>query len=236
VCGSRPPASRIRRAFTNIIRGPQSTGRPGVAKQTLQPRRSSVGSSRSTFSRPSRGRRRPRESARNAARAGFRLPDRARARARVRVQARADAGVVYAGLLERRRRAYHGAIGDRLEDMHGDALEEGVECWAYHYGRSAEAEKAVDYSIRAGRGRHSAGGRAPRRWALRGAMSVWTRYGRHAAHRVRRIDSVVKQAEIKFRRGRMPEHIARVEAIRGLVDETMTRHDGPRGIAGRASP
>ena len=44
------------------------------------------------------------------------------------------------------------------------------------------------------------------------------------ANRLRRIDAVLKQAEVKFALGRHAEHIAALEEIRGIVEQT----DDPR--------
>jgi predicted ATPase len=46
--------------------------------------------------------------------------------------------VVYTGLLDRKRRRYHGAAGAALEELAGDRLHDVVELLAYHYARSDE--------------------------------------------------------------------------------------------------
>ena len=53
----------------------------------------------------------------------------------------------YGSLLERHRRACHGAVGHALEELYGGRTEEVAELLALHFGRSEEAEKAVDYAI-----------------------------------------------------------------------------------------
>src|SRR5262249_27617976 len=57
--------------------------------------------------------------------------------------------VVYGTLLERRRRQYHVATGTGLEELYAEHPDEVVELLAYHFERGGEAEKAVDYEIRA---------------------------------------------------------------------------------------
>jgi class 3 adenylate cyclase/tetratricopeptide (TPR) repeat protein len=125
--------------------------------------------------------------------------------------------VVYAGLLERRRRRYHGAIMAALEAMHAARTEDVVELLAYHSERSADAEKAVDYAIRAAE-------KAQRRWASAEALAHFeAALGRLDAmpdtetNRLRRIDAVVKQSEIKFALGRHAEQVQALEAIRGIT-------------------
>src|SRR4029077_14990900 len=56
----------------------------------------------------------------------------------------------YGSLLERHRRTYHAAVGRALEALYGGRTEEVAELLALHFGRSDEAEKAVDYAIASG--------------------------------------------------------------------------------------
>ena len=125
--------------------------------------------------------------------------------------------VVYEGLLIRRRRLYHGAAATALEELFAGRLDEVVELLAYHYARSENAEKAVDYAILAGE-------KAQRRWANREALAQFESALAQLdtlpdtqANRLRRIDAIVKQAEIKFALGRHAEHIQALEGIRDLV-------------------
>ena len=88
--------------------------------------------------------------------------------------------VVYASLLERRRRQYHAARRARRSrsSMPG-RLDEVVELLAYHFGRSAEDEKAVDYAILAAE-------KAQRRWANTEALAQFEPRSApraHAGHR-----------------------------------------------------
>jgi class 3 adenylate cyclase/tetratricopeptide (TPR) repeat protein len=53
--------------------------------------------------------------------------------------------VVYAGVLERRRRTYHTAAGVGLEDLFAGRLEDVVELVAYHFGRGQVWAKAAAY-------------------------------------------------------------------------------------------
>src|SRR2546425_8760646 len=136
--------------------------------------------------------------------------------------------VVYAGVLERRRRQHHAAAGHGLEDLYAGRVDDVVELLAHHFGRSAEAEKAVDYAILAAE-------KAQRRWANTEALAFFEDALRRLAtmpdtepNRLRRIDAVIKQAEIKFALGRHAEHVQALEAIRKLVDETA---DPPRRAA-----
>jgi class 3 adenylate cyclase/tetratricopeptide (TPR) repeat protein len=53
--------------------------------------------------------------------------------------------VAYNSLLQKRKKEIHAAIGSAMEALYPDRLEEHYEMLAYHYGRSANADKAVDY-------------------------------------------------------------------------------------------
>jgi len=58
--------------------------------------------------------------------------------------------VAYQSLLAQRRRELHGAIGQAIEDLYVDRLEEHTAILAYHYARSAYQHKAIVYALLAG--------------------------------------------------------------------------------------
>ena len=53
--------------------------------------------------------------------------------------------VVYAGVLERRRRTYHTAAGIGLEELYPGRIDDVVELVAYHFGRGQVWDKAASY-------------------------------------------------------------------------------------------
>jgi class 3 adenylate cyclase/tetratricopeptide (TPR) repeat protein len=135
--------------------------------------------------------------------------------------------VAYGSLLERRRRRYHAAAGAGLEEIHAEHLDEAVELLAHHFGLSAETEKAVDYTI-------LAAAKAQRRWANTEAVTRFESALKRLdtmpdtePNRSRRIDAVVKQAEVMFALGRHAEHVQGLEAIRDLT----VNADAPRRAA-----
>jgi len=135
---------------------------------------------------------------------------------------------VYGSLLERDRRRRHGAVGHALEELYGGRTGEVAELLALHFGRSDEAEKAVDYAILAAE-------KSQRRWANNEALSYFADALQHLdampdtkPNRLRRIDAVLKQAEVKYALGRYAEHIQSLEGIRNTVDEV---GDPPRRAA-----
>ncbi|PYN72977.1 MAG: guanylate cyclase, partial [Candidatus Rokuibacteriota bacterium] len=126
--------------------------------------------------------------------------------------------VVYGGLLERRRRQYHNAAARALEEIYAERMDEVVELLAYHFGVAGENEKAVDYAILAAE-------KAQRRWANTEALAFFEDALKRLStmpdtepNRLRRIDAVVKQAEVKFALGRQAEQIQALEGIRDLVE------------------
>ena len=130
----------------------------------------------------------------------------------------------YGSLLERHRRAYHGAAAAALEELYRGRTDEVAELLAFHFGRSDEAEKSVDYALLAAE-------KSQRRWANNEALTYFNDALRHlgslpdsSANRLRSVDAVLKQAEVKFALGRHAEHIEALEQIRTLVDQT----DDPR--------
>ncbi len=134
----------------------------------------------------------------------------------------------YGSLLERHRKAHHGTVGNALEDLYRDRRDEVAELLALHFGRSMETEKAVDYAILAAQ-------KSQRRWANTEALAYFSDALRLLdalpdtdQNRLRRIDAVLNQAEVKYALGRYTEHIRALEEIRGVVDETA---DPPRRAA-----
>ena len=126
----------------------------------------------------------------------------------------------YGSLLERDRRKRHSDIGRALEQLYPGRIDEVAELVALHFGRSEEAEKAVDYAV-------AAAEKAQRRWANNEAQTYFDDALRRLdamsdtpPNRLRRIDAVLKQAEVKFAVGQHTEHIQALEGIHGIVDTT----------------
>jgi class 3 adenylate cyclase/tetratricopeptide (TPR) repeat protein len=53
--------------------------------------------------------------------------------------------VAYNSLLKKKRRELHGSIGNAIEALYPDRLEEHYEMLAYHYARSDDTDKAIHY-------------------------------------------------------------------------------------------
>ncbi len=72
----------------------------------------------------------------------------------------------YQGLLSRRRRAFHERVGQGIEALYQEQVEEYVEQLAYHYSHSDNREKAIEYLIKAGQ-------KAATRYANREALDYF---------------------------------------------------------------
>jgi tetratricopeptide (TPR) repeat protein len=126
--------------------------------------------------------------------------------------------VARATLLDDVRRRAHAAAGRELERMYAGRVDEIVELLAHHFGQSDDDARAVDYALLAAE-------KAQRRWANREALAYFEAAQQRlagmpadAANRLRRIDAVVKQAEVNFALGRHAEHVEALQAIRDLVE------------------
>jgi class 3 adenylate cyclase/tetratricopeptide (TPR) repeat protein len=124
---------------------------------------------------------------------------------------------VYGSLLERHRRSCHGSVGYALEQLYAGRVDEVAELLAFHFGRSDEAEKAVDYTILAAE-------KVQRRWANSEALTYFNSALRRVdtmpdtgPNRMRRIDVVLKQAEVKYALGQYAEQIQALEDIRDIL-------------------
>ncbi len=104
----------------------------------------------------------------------------------------------YGSLLERHRKAHHGTVGYALEELYRDRSDEVAELLALHFGRSDEAEKAVDYAILAAE-------KSQRRWANSEALNYFD-------DALRRLDTMPDTEPNRLRRDRR-----RAQASRGQI-------------------
>jgi tetratricopeptide (TPR) repeat protein len=130
----------------------------------------------------------------------------------------------YAGLLARDRQRIHYGVGLALEKLYAGRTDEIAELLALHYGNSDHADKAVDYTILAAE-------KAQQRWANAEALSYFDAallrldaMPDTKANRVRRVDAVIKQIEVKLALGLHAEHARALASIRDTVAEI----DDPR--------
>jgi tetratricopeptide (TPR) repeat protein len=131
--------------------------------------------------------------------------------------------IAYGSLLERDRRVHHAMVGRALEELYEARAEQVAELLAFHFGHSGEAEKAIDWAI-------AAGEKSQRRWANNDAL-MYFEDALHRldplrdseANRIRRIDAVLKQAEVRFVLGHHSGYADTLDQIRALVEDSGDR-------------
>ena len=133
--------------------------------------------------------------------------------------------VVYASLLERRRRRYHAAAARGLEELHAEPARRGGRAPRLPLRQRAARTRRPSTTPFSPPRRRSAAGPTPRRSpSSRPPSSASRRCRTPTANRLRRIDAVVKQAEIKFALAVTPS------------TSRPWRRSGPRGDGGRPAP
>ena len=134
----------------------------------------------------------------------------------------------YQTLVESTRSRLHGMAGQALEQLYAGRLEEVVELLAHHYSRSTLDEQAVDYGLLAAE-------KAARRWATAEARAGFTgvlgrldRMPQTRDNRLRRLDAVLQQCEVRFALG---EHRAQLQGLAAVRDIAEQVADPPRRAA-----
>jgi tetratricopeptide (TPR) repeat protein len=114
--------------------------------------------------------------------------------------------VAYNSLLQKRKKEIHEAIGGAMEALYPDRLEEHYELLAYHYGRSANADKAVHYLDLANQ-------KAIRLYAMEEAKAYFDKAMAHLdplpeskETRQQRISLLVSQGEVFLLLGKISEY------------------------------
>jgi DNA-binding NtrC family response regulator/tetratricopeptide (TPR) repeat protein len=128
--------------------------------------------------------------------------------------------VVYQNLIGSERRRLHAAAGSALEALYAGRTDEVIEVLAHHFGESDLDDAAVDHAIRAGE-------KAMRRWANTEALAAFgaalARLGRMpdtGPNRLRRIDAVLKQSEVRFALGEHSQHLSALQGIADLIEDS----------------
>ncbi|MDA2919695.1 tetratricopeptide repeat protein [Desulfobacterota bacterium AH_259_B03_O07] len=127
--------------------------------------------------------------------------------------------VAYNSLLIKKRKEFHGIVGEIIEDLYGDKLEENYELLAYHYGRSTRDEKAVEYLI-------LAGDKSARIYSTEDAIGNYEEALKRQdkmpdtkTNKEKRVDLFIKQARVMRLMGRFKEHIKTLEENLPIVEE-----------------
>jgi class 3 adenylate cyclase/tetratricopeptide (TPR) repeat protein len=134
---------------------------------------------------------------------------------------------VYDALLRSKREALHERVGRALETVYGDRLEAFSDLLAYHYGRSPNADKAVEYLDRSNRKASRMNAVAEAKAHFVDAMRLLDALPDTAANRRRRVALLVNQTLVFLRLLQLVEHYAdltRFEPVAaGVGDSTLLR-------------
>jgi len=128
--------------------------------------------------------------------------------------------VVYDSLLLKKRKDIHEEIGEAMEALYPDRLEEHHELLAYHYGRSANADKAVQYLDLANQKSIKLHAMEEAKTYFEEAMALLDTLPETEENRQRRISLLVSQGEAFMLLLKIPEYydlLTRCEPLaRGL--------------------
>jgi class 3 adenylate cyclase/tetratricopeptide (TPR) repeat protein len=103
---------------------------------------------------------------------------------------------VYETLLLKRRKKLHAAVGQAIEELYNERLEEQYENLAYHYSNSADTEKALYYSEMAGDKAARVYSLAEARKQFEKALSLFNANKTKPEHQQKFIDLTLKWAEV----------------------------------------
>jgi predicted ATPase len=114
--------------------------------------------------------------------------------------------VAYSSLLLKRRREIHEKIGEAIETLYPDRLEEHCEMLAYHYARSANTQKAVEYLDLANQKAAKVHALEQAKAYFDEAMELLDTLPETEENQQRRISLLVKQAEVFLAPFKIPEY------------------------------
>jgi transcriptional regulator with AAA-type ATPase domain/tetratricopeptide (TPR) repeat protein len=128
--------------------------------------------------------------------------------------------VVYQNLLGGDRRRLHARAGAAIEALHAGREDEVIQLLAHHFAESDADEPAVDHAIRAGE-------QAIHRWATAEALAAFEsalarldRMPDSERNRLRRIDAVLRQSEVRLALGQHAEHLRALAGLREIVERS----------------
>lgn len=127
--------------------------------------------------------------------------------------------VAYQSLLSQRRKELHGAIGQAIEDLYADRLEEQAAILAYHYARSEHQEKAIEYALLAGDRATRLNANAEARTYYDQALSMAQTLAAGPEAERWQIDATVKLAGVALTREHWNQDLANRDRARALAEQ-----------------
>jgi tetratricopeptide (TPR) repeat protein len=125
--------------------------------------------------------------------------------------------VAYTSLLLRRRKEFHKKIADAIEELYEDRLVEYYQLLAYHYERSDNTAKAVDYLILAGDAAAGLFAHAEARLHYARAVESLAQLADTEENRRRRVDTLFKQTISSWRAEPPEQTFIRLDEAERLV-------------------
>jgi tetratricopeptide (TPR) repeat protein len=125
--------------------------------------------------------------------------------------------VAYEGLQWEQRKELHLAIGRAIEDLARDRLEEQAATLAFHYGRSDQAERAVEYALLAGDKAASLFANSEATTYYEEALKNLRSLPPMPEHEERQIDTIVKLASVALTRQHFERDLANLEVAQAIV-------------------
>lgn len=126
--------------------------------------------------------------------------------------------VVYETLLLKQRKEIHGAIGRTIEELYSDRLDEQLPILAYHYIRSDEQNKAIDYALLAGD--QAAGLYANKEATVyyEQALKISQTASESIESKKNKIDATLKLASVGLTRQDIERDLKNLESVRDLAE------------------
>jgi class 3 adenylate cyclase/tetratricopeptide (TPR) repeat protein len=124
---------------------------------------------------------------------------------------------VYQTLLRPKREAYHEQIGKALEMLYADRLAEYYEVLAYHYGRSGNLDKAVEYLDLANQKAARASAMEEAKRYFDEAMTLLDTLPETEGNQRRRISLLVNQGEVMVLLFKFPEYYDLLTRYRSMA-------------------
>jgi class 3 adenylate cyclase/tetratricopeptide (TPR) repeat protein len=126
---------------------------------------------------------------------------------------------VYSTLLTGRRQALHGAIAYAIEAIYAGRVEEQASTLAYHYSRSDQRPKAVEYALLAGDHALRLNAHAEAKAYYGEALTTANTLGSSALAQSLLIDATVKVASVSVNQDEVERAQSNLEAVRRLAQE-----------------
>ncbi|MFC1719154.1 hypothetical protein ACFL6S_36215, partial [Candidatus Poribacteria bacterium] len=117
----------------------------------------------------------------------------------------------YQGILEQKRGEFHHQVAQGMERLYQERLEEYYEELAEHYSKSSDAEKAVEYLLKAARKTQLAFANNDAIQYLTKALGLWSSLPDTEENKRRRIDALMTLSEVYFTTSHMAEAIRRAK-------------------------